>query len=619
MNKQAITSLAVCACMLLTGCAQASEAAAVATATETVSITTPVGETAQTEETAVFTARDLDASYEEADCIPIVLDGDEILCDSSTVAVSGTTATIQKAGTYLLSGTLTDGSIVVDADKADKIQLVLNGVSIHSEASAAIFVRQADKVFVTLAEKTENSLSNGGSFTPDGDTNVDAVLFSKEDLTLNGAGALSVTSPGGHGIVSKDSLRITAGAYAMDVSAHGLCGKDEVSIADGTFDIVAGKDGIHGENSEDTAGGTVYIEGGEYRITAGGDGISASGSCRILDGNYIITAGGGSEDAQQHTANQLFDKGQRGGGRSADAMSPATRQGSQTQNFPERGAGGKGRGIMNPEPAEETAAPSEEADAVSTKGIKAADLTIDGGTFRIDSADDGLHCNGDLMIRGGIMEIASGDDGIHADETVTISSGSINITESYEGIEGLHVRLLGGEITLTATDDGVNAAGGMDGSGFGRRGDTFTQSGDTPSVIISGGTVDITASADGIDANGTVEITGGTVTVCGPVRGDTSILDYDITCTISGGTFIGTGASAMAQTFSNSTQGVVSVNAGSQSAGTEVTLTDSGGNVILSHTPELDFEVIILSAPAIQTGESYTLRMGSAAQTFTAK
>ena len=151
------------------------------------------------------------------------------------------------------------------------------------------------------------------------------------------------------------------------------------------------------------------------------------------------------------------------------------------------------------------------------------------------------------------------------------------------------------------------------------RGDTFTQSGDTPSVVISGGTVNVTASGDGIDANGTLDITGGTVTVSGPTYGDTSVLDYDISGTISGGTFLGTGASSMAQTFSKSGQGVISVNVGNQSAGTEISLKNSDGTVILSHTPKLDFEIVIISSPAIKSGESYTLQVGNMTQSFTAK
>ena len=618
MQKHKVVGLLLWGALLLTGCASGTGTVATVSVVEPSAAAAAVKETAQAEKSGTFTNRDLDASYSESDSIAITLNGSSISCVSSNVAISGTTATIQKEGIYLLSGTLEDGSVIVDADKADKIQLVLNGVSIHSETSAPIYVRQADKVFVTLAAGTQNSLGSGGTFTTDGDTNIDSVIFSKDDLTLNGSGLLSITSPGGHGIVSKDSLRLTGGSYTMEVSGHGLSGQDEVSIADGTFDIVAGKDGIHAENTGDAQLGFVYLGNGTYRITAGGDGISASGSCTVVDGDYTITTGGGSETVQRTVPTQSrFGRGQSGGG------IPTDRPQSDAQSIPERGAGGKGgmggdRGnMLTPFAGQQTV--ETDRDTASAKGIKAGSLTIAGGSLTADCADDALHSNGNLTIQGGTLELVSGDDGIHADETVTILSGSIRITDSYEGIEGQHVYIQGGDISLNATDDGLNAAGGMDGSGFGRRHDSFTTSGDTSSIVISGGSVSITASADGIDANGTLEITGGTVIVSGPTFGDTAVLDFDRSGTISGGTFIGTGASSMAQTFSGSTQGVISVNVGSQSAGTQITLTDGSGSVVLSHTPELDFEVVILSCPAIQPGERYTLRVGNATQNFTAK
>lgn len=615
MKNYTIISCLLCISLALSGCASGGSGTVAAVAEITEGTTQP-------EESGVFSNRDLDAAYSEADSIAIVMNGDTISCASGNVEISGTTVTIQKEGTYLLSGTLDDGAVIVHADKADKIQLVLNDVSIHSETSAPIYIRQADKVFITLAMDTQNRLTSGGTFTPDGDTNVDAVIFSKEDLTLNGGGSLTITSPGGHGVVSKDSLRITGGTYVIDAAYHGFSGQDEVSIATGGFDILAGKDGIHAENTEDAAAGTVYLENGIYRITAEGDGISASGSCRICDGEYTITTGGGSGNAQQHTANQPFDKGQPNRGGTADTMPSAGRP----QDLPERGAGEKG-GIdggkgMDPYASaggQEPAFSPQGTDTVSAKGVKASELTIDGGAFTIDSADDGLHANGNLTLRGGTLEIASGDDGIHADETAAIIAGTVLISESYEGIEGRRVLIHGGEITLTAADDGLNAAGGRDSSGFGGRGDTFAQSGEMPGIVISGGNVDITASGDGVDANGTLEITGGTLTVSGPTYGDTSVLDYDITGTISGGTFIGTGASGMSQSFSDSKQGVISANVGTQRAGTEIILEDSAGNELLSQTPKLDFEIVILSAPEIQTGASYTLRVGNTVQTFTAK
>ena len=138
------------------------------------------------------------------------------------------------------------------------------------------------------------------------------------------------------------------------------------------------------------------------------------------------------------------------------------------------------------------------------------------------------------------------------------------------------------------------------------------------SIVISGGTLNIQSSGDGLDANGTLEISGGHTTVAGPTRGDTATLDYDKTGIITGGTFIGTGASGMAQSFSDSEQGVIGVNAGNQSAGTQILLKDEKGSTIFRYTPPLDFAVVILSDPQLEKGKSYQLTIGSQTETVTA-
>ena len=276
---------------------------------------------------------------------------------------------------------------------------------------------------------------------------------------------------------------------------------------------------------------------------------------------------------------------------------------------------------------------SSASDSTSMKGIKAGgELSIYGGSFVIDSADDAVHSNSSVMVTGGEFEIASGDDAFHADDTLSISSGTINITESYEGLEALHLEISGGDISLVASDDGLNAAGGVDssgmtggrdgmfgGSGFGGRGNMgggMSSSGGT--IVISGGTLYVNASGDGLDANGTIEISGGYTTVVGPTQGDTATLDYDTSAVITGGTFIGSGASGMAQTFSSSEQGVISINMGSQAAGTTITITDTEGSTLATFSPELPFSIIIFSSPSVVSGETYTVTAGAVSERTTA-
>ena len=447
----------------------------------------------------IFSNRDFRTTYEE-NCAYIQLNGSSATCESNAVEIHGSTITIKDEGTYVISGVLENGMLVVDSEETDKTQIVLNGATIHNESGAALYIKESDKVFLTLEKETENKLSSGSSFeTIDGEE-IDGAIYSKADLTLNGDGKLSVNSPGGHGIVSKDDLIFTGGTYSVEAASHGLSANDMLGIADGNFTIVSGEDSIH--------------------------------------------------------------------------------------------------------------------------------------------------CDLNIYIQNGSFEIDAKDDAVHADETLLVEGGKINITNSYEGLEALDIKVSGGDIRVVASDDGLNAAGGTDNSGFGGMGnDQFGGPGQKPgngrrggpgggmsgdfggmhggssdgSIIISGGSLYIKASGDGIDANGTLEISGGSVIVCGPTQGDTATLDYDVSGVITGGTFIGTGARNMAQTFSDSKQGVIAVSVGNQQAGTQITLTDSSGKVILTQTPELSFAIVILSSPEILKGEIYTITVGETSGDFEAE
>jgi hypothetical protein len=407
-------------------------------------------------------------------------------------------------------------------------------------------------------------------------------------LTINGSGSLTVTSPVGHGIVCKDDLAITGGNITVQSAFHGLDANDSVRIKGGQLTIDSGKDGIHVEDADNTNTGFVYVSGGIIKVESEGDGISAALHMQLSGATIDVLAGGGYENGRQHSSGGWGDF--MGGG-----MKPPG----------------------NPPPKPRAAAAVETDDVTSMKGLKAgAGLLIKSGVITVNSADDAIHSDAITVLNGGKVEVASGDDGIHAETDLTITAGTVKITQSYEGLEAQNINIAGGDISLISTDDGMNAAGGVDGSGEGGR-DQMTGGHSGPggnsngSVTISGGRLSVQASGDGIDTNGFLKITGGYTVVCGPNVGDTAILDYDTTGTITGGVFIGTGSSMMAQSFGAGSQSVLAVNVGNQAAGSCITVKDSQGNVILTHEPALPYTVFIYTAPELVTGQSYHLVAGN--------
>ena len=262
---------------------------------------------------ALFSDRDLDGSYDESAAVHIQLEGETAVCDSDAVSIDGSRITLLDEGTYLVSGALTDGQIVVDAGDTDKVQIVLASASLTCADSAAIYSKSADKVFLTLAEGTENTLTNGGSYTAIDKNNIDSVVFSKTDLTLNGSGSLTIDAQAGHGVVSKDELTITGGSYTVTAAEHGMTGKDSLAVAGGDFTIISGKDGLHAENADDSALGFLYVADGTFTITAQGDAVSASGALQVDGGTFDLTTGGGSASVTMTTGDSFAPGGMGGG------------------------------------------------------------------------------------------------------------------------------------------------------------------------------------------------------------------------------------------------------------------------------------------------------------------
>ena len=573
-SKLAAAVAAAALAASLGGCAEAGSAASgTSVASETASATIAGEIAAVALDTAdLFSDADLDDSYDAVSAETIELADGGSTSTAAAVSVEGDIVTVTGAGTYVVSGTLSNGSLVVDADD-DDVHLVLDGVTISSETSAALLVRSAGNVYVTLAAGTDNTLSTTGSYDDSDEDGVDAAVFAKDDLTLNGSGSLTAFSAEGHGILSKDDLAITGGTYRVEAAKRALSGNDSVRILDGTFDLVSGTDAIHAENTDDETRGYVCIEGGEFSITSAGDGISASSTTQIDGGTFLIVTGDGAGEVA--------------------SASSAQGEASPTGTFGSAG--------------ETDNAQSTDADAdseTSQKAVKAdGDVVIRGGTLSVDAADDAIHANGNVWVADGSFELSTGDDAIHADGQTAISGGDIVVPQSVEGVEGQTVLITGGTTDIVSSDDGLNAASSSDDV----VGAASVTADSSCVIAITGGEITIDAGGDGIDSNGSILVTGGSTVVYGPESGEDGAIDYEIDATIDGGTVIAFGQAAMAQGFgSESTQASALVTV-SASAGSTVVLEDASGAELLSATAAKAATSVVVSCPDMEADGTYAL------------
>lgn len=508
------------------------------------------------------TAQDTDASWNKDTATTITggSSGSSAASASSTISGSGATAkngtvTISAAGEYVLTGNFT-GQIYINAGKNDVVKLILNGANITANKNAGIYCVQAEKLIITLADNSVNTVTDVASYTY-ADTTAqepDAAIFSKKDMTINGSGTLTVKGGFKNGIGTKDDLIIAGGTFNVTAANDAIRGRDSITVLDGKFQLVAGSDGLQANNDEDTAKGWIALEGGTFNITAGKDGIQAETLISVTGGSYTMTCGGGSSKAANNS----------------------------TESY---------------------------------KGIKSGKgIIVNNGTFVINSADDAIHSNSNAQINGGTFTISTGDDGIHADDSLVITGGKISISKSYEAIEGATITISGGSISAIASDDGINAAGGNDGGQGGQFGkDQFNASGNYW-IKITGGNINISASGDGIDSNGNIDMSGGTLLVSGPTDNGNGALDCDGTFTITGGVLAAAGSSGMAEApAASSSQGSLMVYyTSTQKAGATVTLKDSGGNSVLEFTPAKAYQCIVISIPNMKSGASYSLYSGGA-------
>lgn len=532
----------------LAGCASTKESSSIETVS-TTSVINPVSVT--------YDDDDYYFDWKSSSYKTIGLSGSSSTVNGEGLDVQGSIVTISKSGVYEITGSLTNGSIVVDVNRDNDdgtVFLVLNGATIQSQTSAPIYIKNSKKAVILLENGTENSVAGGSDYVVNEDGEPSAAIFSKSDLTITGGGKLTVTADYNDGITSKDDLKITDGSLIVTSKADGIVGKDSVSVKNGSFEIIAGKDGIRSTNETDEDKGNIVVENGQFTIAAANDAIQATRFVQIDDGSFQLNSGGGYPGKSISSGNDF-------GGR------PDQKASTPTTNVVE-----------------------EE----SKKGLKAGQgLLVNGGNISVSSYEDSLHSNNDLIINGGILTLQSGDDGLHADNNLLITDGQITITNSYESLEGSNITVNGGKINATSTDDGINV------------------NSKTGVLNITGGEIALNANGDGTDSNGSINMTGGTVYVDGPTGNGNGSIDYDGSFAISGGTLVASGSSGMAQAPSTNTQpSILMYYTSTQAAGTAITLKDKNGNIVLTHTPSKQYSSVAISSPKLTVGSTYTLYSG---------
>lgn len=513
--------------------------------------------------------------------IDITLNNDAILCDSSNVSIDGSTLTITSGGSYSISGTLKDGQIVVDCSDSDKVNIILNGVDVSCSSTSPIYINNADKTIITLADSSDNTITDSRNAKTDDDTDKDisgSAIYSKDDLTINGNGNLTVTGNYNNGIVCKNDLKLSGGNITVKALNNGIKGSDSVTIKnDVAIDISCDGDGI--KTDYDTTSnkdkGYIDIESGNITIKSIGDCLKADTYITIDNGTFDLTSNGGYTNGTSHNNDM--------GG-----MTPPSDFNPNQDN----------------QNSSDTSSDSETT--LKSKNISAdGDITINSGTFNLNASNDCIHSNSNIIINDGTFNINAGSKGIHSDYDCTINSGNIEVQNSYEGIEGTNIYVNDGTINITSSDDGFNACDNTEtatgSNGFNVSSNAYLE--------FNGGYTYVNTSGDGLDSNGDIKFNGGVVVVEGPTisaNGPLDCGDDNNIITIDGGTLIAGGAIGMFEIpDSTSTQNTIYSVSTSAKAGDTIVLADENNNVISAIKTSKDMSGVIFSSKDIETRKTY--------------
>ena len=538
----------------------------------------------QNSDTEYFTSKDQDGDWDSSEATVITLNGDETVISGNGAYTSDGNVVIKNAGYYVVSGTLTDGYLSVDAYDSSKVFIRLDGVEINCSDDACIRVDQADKVFLTLAEGSLNTLTSGSTYSEQAlKDGTDGAIFAHDDLTINGSGSLTVNAAYRHGIAANDDLVITGGTITVNAAADAVHAKDSLRIKEAAITVEAGDDGLVASNEEEN--GYLYIESGTINITAVDDGIHTTGDITLAGGDITVSAG----DDGIHSDSSIYFQ--------------------------------DGTVLIN----------------TCYEGVEALIIDVSGGDITVYAKDDGFNANGNSDSQIGAGGMGGGMDrgmgsrtGMHGpQDTGSASSTSTGDFTASIGNMPTSPDMNSGNMPAPSGTDSTASAGDMPAppemNANMNSGDGSTQSATAANdeetyISISGGTVTIINEsgndADGLDSNGDIFISGGTIYVSLTGSGSNSAVDYGSesggVAEISGGTIIACGASSMAEAFdSSSTQASILYNTSTVAeAGTTLAVKNAAGDALLSWEVPCSFSSALVSCPQMEKGSTYTVVIG---------
>lgn len=418
-----------------------------------------------------------DGEYDAAEATTITLADGASEVSGSGATVEGDVVTVSEPGTYVVSGSLSDGQLVVDSDADGKVELVLDGVSITSSTTSPLVVTQSDETVVILADGSSNTLSDAAASGDDDETEdaPNATLFSQDDLTIAGTGALSVTGLSNDGIASKDGLVILSGDITVKASDDGIRGKDYLVVSGGTATVTAGGDGLKSDNDDTAEPGWVQVDAGTITLDAGSDGVDAIGAIYVTDGSLTVSKSEeGLEAAAIDIAGGTVDVTSTDDGLNATYSSSD----ESTDAAAEDSAGQDGEMPQGERPsgAPEGGMPGGGGGGSGMGGEQSQDgvlLTISGGTTHISAGGDGFDSNGAAEITGGTILIdgpAQGGNGsidVNGDFDVTggtlVAAGTSSMPvvpaeDSEQGWVAASVSASAGQLVAITDSDGTVVA-----------------------------------------------------------------------------------------------------------------------------------------------------------------